>query len=430
MNRSRTSSPSRYPSLERYRKEIARCVRCGTCRAVCPSFLPDREESYSARGRMALIEAVLTGTLPVSGIFRDRLATCTGCLACEASCPSGVPVTEIIQAAKEEAVRESGTGIIDRIVSSSLANDAVMRSLAWLAPVVLHYAGQSVKGIGQRARGRGPGNRHEGRGTRDEKTKGRVAFFPGCAIMHFQQDIGRATVRVLNAIGYEVIVPEGLSCCGRPLLSLGDRKAAEECAARNNRLFTSLGLDAVVTACASCGLTFKKEYPTLLAPSGQKPVSVLDIHEFLAGKIEGRGPASAPVKVTWHDPCHLGRGQGLSKTARAVLRSVPGVEVIEMEIPDQCCGFGGVMRVGHRNLSDRIGAAKAKAIIATGAPVVVAGCPGCRMQIVESLRRAGSDAEVMHTVQVIEKALGVRGEELGVRRKGDTSSVAAGFSLR
>jgi glycolate oxidase iron-sulfur subunit len=362
---------------------------------------------------MALIEAVLKGRLPVSEIFRDRLATCTGCLACEDSCPSGVPVTAIIQAAKEEAVRESGRGIIDRIVSSSLTSKAVMSSLAWLAPVVLHYSGKAVKGKEHGAWGR----EQRARQRVMEQRRGKVAFFPGCAVGYFQHDIERATIRVLNAVGYGVIVPADLACCGRPLLSLGDRKAAEECAARNNRLFMSLGVDAVITACASCGLTFKKEYPTLLAPSGQKPVPILDIHEFLAGKMEGSGLAPAPMKVTYHDPCHLGRGQGLSKTARTVLRSVPGVEIVEMENPGQCCGFGGVMRVGHRGLSDRIGAAKAKDIIATRASIVVTGCPGCRMQIADSLGRAGSKAEVVHTVQVVEAALlnadfGMRNAEL------------------
>ncbi|HSB34503.1 MAG TPA: (Fe-S)-binding protein, partial [Nitrospirota bacterium] len=106
--------------LEQYRRKISLCVKCGACRAVCSSFLRDREESRSARGRMALVKAVLDGKLAVSDIFRDRLATCTGCLACEASCPSGVPVTDIIQAAKEQAVREAGRGVIAAMLSGML----------------------------------------------------------------------------------------------------------------------------------------------------------------------------------------------------------------------------------------------------------------------------------------------------------------------
>ena len=144
-------SPS---SLERYRVEISHCVKCGACRAVCPSFLRDRAESWSARGRMALAKAVLDRKLAVSDIFKDRLASCTGCLACEASCPSGVPVTEIIRAAKEQAVAEAGRGIIGALLSGVLKHPGLFRSAAWLAPVALHYVigsggpGYRVSGLG------------------------------------------------------------------------------------------------------------------------------------------------------------------------------------------------------------------------------------------------------------------------------------------
>jgi glycolate oxidase iron-sulfur subunit len=361
---------------------------------------------------MALIEAVLDGKLRISDVYRDRLATCTGCLACESACASGVPFSRIILAAREQAVRESGPGIVASVVSAALKNPILMRSIAWLAPVALHYKGGSVKGVGKLRHGdtgtgsKGRTDTETGRhGDTEKKQRGRVAFFPGCAIDHFQPDIGKATVRVLEALGYEVVVPAGLACCGRPFLSLGDRSAAEKLARKNNDLLAALDVHAVVTSCASCGLTFKKDYPALLAPSGREPVIVKDIHEFLAGKTGELDLTAAPVKVTWHDPCHLGRGQGLSKTSREVLMAVPGIELVEMKNPDRCCGFGGVMRVSHPSLSSAIGEAKAKDIASTPAEVVVTGCPGCRMQIADSLRRVGSQTEVVHTVQVIDAAL-------------------------
>ncbi len=404
MKRTCTSPDIRYPLLEAYREEIGRCVRCGGCGAVCPSYLAEREESFSARGRMALVDAAMQGRLPASKLLLRRLASCTGCLACEAACPSGVRAARIVQAAKEAMFLERGAGLAPRIVRTSLRSEGLMRMFAWLAPAALRMSSRSVKG-----KGRGAGNRVQGTGNRVQgKSIGRVALYPGCAITYFQPDIGQAAVRVLSAIGYDVIVPDGASCCGRPLLSLGDRDAARECAERNTEAFSSLGVDAVVTACASCGLTFKAEYPTLLALSGRTPVPVLDIHELLAGKLELPGAAKKKDKVTWHDPCHLGRGQGLAGTARSVLAAIPGIELVEMENPGRCCGFGGPLRLTESGHSDLIGALKAKEIIGTGASLVVTGCPGCRMQITESLRRAGSDAEVVHTVQVMEQALHVR----------------------
>ncbi len=403
-------STTRAPLLEPYRREIARCVKCGACRAVCPTFLQVRDESQSARGRVALVKAVLDGQLAVSALFKDRLTTCTGCLACEAACPSGVPVTEIIRAAKEQSVAQSGTEIIHALVAGVLRHPAAFRALVWLAPVVLHYrAGMGPGGkrkerttvnvqVSRRARGTGRGGVGRGKG------KGRIAFYPGCAITSYQQDIGRAAISVIGRMGYEALILEDLQCCGRPLLSLGDREAAAERAAQNAAVLEAANADVVLTACASCSLTFKKEYPRLLRP-GQKIPSVLDIHEFLAAEITGIPLGTVDVRATYHDPCHLGRGQGLSGTARDILRAIPGLTLVEMSHADRCCGFGGVMRITHHRLSDRIAADKAKDIIATKAAVAVTGCPACRMQIDNALKEAGSAIPVRHTVQVLEEAL-------------------------
>ena len=365
---------------------------------------------------MALIKAVLDGNLTVSDIFKDRLATCTTCHACEASCPCNVPVAAIIQAAKEQALAELGPDFLGTIVSAALNHPAVLRATAWLAPVVLRYESaesrvQSRK-VERSAFGDFPAGMSAGK-SRSKEKKGRVAFFPGCAISAFQKDIGSAVMSVLRRLGYDAFIPEGLQCCGRPLLSLGDRAAARQLAERNAAVFTSQEADAIVTACASCGLTFKKEYPTLLRP-GTKAPAVLDIHEFLAGALRGLSLGFVRKTVTVHIPCHLGRGQGLPRAVHDILRAVPGMQIVESENADRCCGFGGVMRITHHALSDGIAEEKARTLIAAGAAVVVTGCPGCRLQIGNALRRAGADIDVLHTVQVIDEALAM-GEELETR---------------
>ena len=399
--------------LERHRDEISRCVKCGSCSAVCPPFLHARAESYSPRGRMALLKAVLEGRLAMSDITIDRLATCTTCLACETSCASSVPVTDIIQAAKEQAREESGTGVIGAVISSVVKHPALFRAVAWFAPVALHYkkeqAGSSTSALRSREHsqplGAGKVQRSRKTGTKRQGAKGRVVFFPGCAVENFQPELGRAALAVLNRLGYEVIVPEGLKCCGRPLLSLGDRKGAQELAVHNSALLAGFEADAIITACASCGLTFKREYPKLLPPDAKRPV-LLDIHEFLVDKINDIQFTPLNKSITVHDPCHLGRGQGLSKAVRDLLQRVPGVTLLEMQNADRCCGFGGVMRLTHRGLSNGIAEEKVKNIIATGASTVATGCPGCRMQISDALRRAESAVTVLHPVQMLEEALG------------------------
>ena len=322
--------------------------------------------------------------------------------------PSGVPVAEIIQAAKEQAVRESGTSIVNRIVSEVLKHPTALRASAWLAPLVLHYSkGQdSAGGEGQDGSTayRVQSTMGTAIGSQTPRTRGKVAFFSGCAIDNFQPEIGRAAKNVLNSLGYEVINPKGLKCCGRPLLSLGHRAAAEEHAAHNVAVLAAVKADAIVTACASCGLTFKKDYPTLLRLDCNS-LNILDIHEFLSMKLGGIRLAPYAGSVTVHDACHLSRGQGLSKVLRNLLQSIPQLTIREMRNADRCCGFGGVMRMTHQKLSNGIAEKKARDIIATKAAAVVTGCPGCSMQIANALMRAGSIVKVVHTVQVLEKAL-------------------------
>ncbi|OGW50808.1 MAG: hypothetical protein A2078_12470 [Nitrospirae bacterium GWC2_57_9] len=387
------------PLLEQYRSELSRCVKCGSCRTLCPSFRLDREESRSPRGRMALIAAVLDNRLPVSAAFEDRLETCTHCLACEFSCPSGVPVTKLIQAAREQAVQELGSGLIRSVLARVLRNDQSMRLGGWLAPLALHYRSGTVNVSRGKAGLLSGAKSASGQGKR-----GTIAFFPGCASSYIQPELGRAAVAVLIRTGYEVIVPEGLQCCGRPLLSLGDRHAASAVAEHNSRVLAALEADRIITACPSCALTFECEYPRLLPPGTAMP-ALVDIHAFLEREIAGLTLRPLARTVTWHDPCHLGRGLGLAAAARNILRALPGLTLIETKNPDRCCGFGGVMRVTHPEISDGIAREKAESILATGAAAVVTGCPSCRMQIAEGLHRAGSDSEVLHTVQLIEEAL-------------------------
>ncbi len=397
--------------LDQFRKAIARCVRCGSCSSVCPVFVHDRRESQSPRGRMALVEAVLEGRIAPSVLYTDRLTTCAGCMACEAQCASGVPVTEIIHIALEQASRENGRGMLPALIGGALKHEFAMQPLSRLAPVALHLGRESMAGGGKRWSSAVSANREIPE--QAAGGKGTVLFFPGCAIRYFQPDIGSATANVLKHLGYDVVVPTDLKCCGRPFLSLGDGRAARYLAEHNTAVFAGHPVHAVITSCASCALTFKREYPKLLAQSGRRPVPVLDIHEFLAQRLAEAVLQPLSEQITWHDPCHLGRGQGLAKEVRKVLQSIPGLELIAMDHADRCCGFGGPMRVRHAGLAASIGRTKALDIIRTKAPIVVTGCPACRMQIADSLRREGADRTVVHTVQLIERALGVRTRTTG-----------------
>lgn len=388
-------------ALDKYIEIASRCVRCGACTAVCPTYISERRETFSPRGRLALIKAFIDGRLPATRTLWDRISSCVGCLACETACPAGVQVSEILQAAKEEV--SASQLLIERIAAEIFARRIAPSSLGRLAPRLLGYRPEPLH---KQIWGRGPvasasADAQPGRGIVG-RPRGRLVFFPGCGPDLFQQDIARSSLAVLARLGYEVIIPEGLTCCGRPLLSLGHRAAAEALAAKNAAVISAMDPDAVVTACASCGLTFKKDYHRLLRRMGMP--AVMDIHEVLARDFSS-SVLPVRLKVTLHDPCHLARGQALGREMRNILLSVPELELIEMHDPGMCCGFGGAARLTHRRLSSAIGRRKAKDIISTGASLVVTGCPGCCIQITDSLRRLGSSIEVVHTVQIVEHAL-------------------------
>jgi len=194
-----------------------------------------------------------------------------------------------------------------------------------------------------------------------------VAYFVGCAGNLIYPESASAAVEALSRAGVEVVIPKSQGCCGTPVFNAGDFVTAREMASRNIETLQSCGADAVVTACASCGLTLKREYEELLGFDGGVGLPVFDLTEFLVLRganvtplAQSAGLDAAPgtagsgarkVRVTYHDPCHLSRGQGISEDPREVLRSIPWVEFVEMRDADRCCGAGGSFSLSHYELS-------------------------------------------------------------------------------
>ncbi|AEH07315.1 fumarate reductase (CoM/CoB) subunit TfrB [Methanothermococcus okinawensis] len=216
-----------------------------------------------------------------------------------------------------------------------------------------------------------------------ENEKMRVAFFTGCLVDYRLQDVGKSAIRVLNAHGISVIIPKNQVCCGSPFLRTGQRDVAHKLKKHNLNIFNNLDVDAVVTICAGCGSTLKNDYV-------EKDFKVMDITELLnnVGLIEYK---PLDIKVTYHDPCHLKRGQGIYLEPRNILKNMPNLEFIEMEIPDQCCGAGGGVRSGKPEVASAIGKRKAKMIYDTDADCVITVCPFCEYHIRDSLNKLKSE---------------------------------------
>jgi len=238
----------------------------------------------------------------------------------------------------------------------------------------------------------------------------RVGFIEGCIMPQFFSNTNAATVRVLAANGCVVYSPPRQGCCGALQMHTGDRSPARALARKNIDAFEPLGLDAIIINAAGCGSTLK-EYGHLLSDDpryAERAASfaarVKDVSEFLASidLVPPRRPV--PMRVTYQDACHLVHGQGIRNQPRALLRAIPGLELIEMKDSDVCCGSAGIYNLTHPDIATELLDQKMDNVLATGASAVVAPNPGCSMQLAFGARRHGVELELLHVVDLLDRA--------------------------
>jgi glycolate oxidase iron-sulfur subunit len=223
-------------------------------------------------------------------------------------------------------------------------------------------------------------------------------------------DTNAATVRVLAANGCEVYSPARQGCCGALQMHTGDRPTAQELARRNVDAFDGLGLDAIIINAAGCGSTLKEyghllaDDPTYASRAAEFARKMKDVSEFLAS-IELVPPRrGVAMRVTYQDACHLVHGQGIRNQPRQVLRQIPGLELVEMQESDVCCGSAGIYNLTHPEISVQLLDQKMSSIAATGVSAVVAPNPGCTMQLVYGARRRGLELKLYHVVDLLDMA--------------------------
>lgn len=415
-----------YSSLDSVREELNKCMKCGNCQAVCPIYKETRKEVAVARGKISLIELLMAGETELTEGLADRFSLCTTCMACNAICPCGVKFDKIILAARAEAVRKKGLHPIKKIIFNTIKTYRLFDFGMKTGSVFQGLAMKRIQGSDKGARLRvdlGIGKEKvfpnlAKRPLKDElpevikveNPKMRVAFYIGCMTNYFYTDMGRAVVEVLKENNCEVVVPKDQGCCGIPASVNGDVESSMVMARRNLLAFEKLGADAVVSNCSSCGEAWKHVFPQLLEDDSEMKAladkwaaKTYDISEFLIHKVpykrEGLGPVHR--KVTYHDPCHLNRGQGVNKEPREILNSIPGLEFIEMKEPGRCCGMAGSFSLVHPDLSGKISDKKIADIAQTHTDTVVTGCPACRLQLASGVENAGLKEDVVHTVQLL-----------------------------
>ncbi len=415
------------PPLEALREDLAACIKCAACIPACPTYPTTRRESMGPRGRLAIAVGLLEGEITGADGAFSAISSCIDCRACVPACPRHIPLADVFYAAKGALAEAESPGFQARLLR--VASRAILvknrlraamrlgRPFVWLyrrlsdgnplarlMPFYRHGRKRVLPGLVKRPMTDDYAEVVPAAGPR----KGRVAFFPGCVINFTATDIGHATVRALHKLDVEVVIPRDAPCCGIPLLSVGDRAGAREVARDVVARYGSLDVDAVVTACASCGTTLRDTYPGLLDTPEAKDFAtrVLDVSEYITARTDYADRAGKlDLAVTYHDPCHLVRGMGVTEEPRRILAHVAGAGFREMDGADRCCGFGGLFSALHYDLALDVGARKAASVAQAGAGVVATGCPGCQMQMTDSLARAGVQARALHTVELLDRAL-------------------------
>ena len=411
--------------LEQLREEIEQCVKCGACRAHCPVFGAEHREGRVARGKIALSKAVLDGQVGFEQKVVEDLSQCLLCGSCWAQCPNKVPTEEIVAAARRRIAEEQGLSTFGKGVAALLGRPKLMNAAAKAGgafsallfkklpensglrlrfPAPYLEAGRTLPPLTSKPfRERVP---EVIEGLPGQPT---IAFFTGCGINYMYPAIGEAFLKALQFLGVTIIIPKDQACCGLPAVSAGAGGTVEQLAEQNLAALSRRPADFVVTACASCNAGLGKVYAEMGPEFQELAKKTQDIFVFLAEhglpeKLAALPKAAKRLRVTYHDPCHL-RTQGITKEPRQILKALPQVEFVEMEAAGTCCGLGGTYSVYHYGHSKQIGAKKAGFIAASGAELVATDCPGCIMQLQDSINHAGGNARAVHILELLAEAL-------------------------
>jgi glycolate oxidase iron-sulfur subunit len=404
------------------------CVHCGLCTASCPTYIETGDENDSPRGRIYLMRAVADGRLDMGPGVREHLELCLDCRACESACPSGVQYGKMIEpfkiALQKSATGHDKTSLLERLilhhlfpypgrVKMALAPARLLQRtglLDWadrtgltrlLPPTLRRMQAMLPKMSGSEGRlpevlpPIGP-------------KRARVALFLGCVADAMFPETNAATARVLQQNGCEVVIPPRQVCCGAIHYHSGVEEPALLLARQNIATFLATGVDAIIVNAAGCGAMLK-DYAHILPADLHDDATrfvakVKDISEFLValGPIPPRN--AIPMKVTYHDACHLCHGQQIRSQPRALLSMISGLELVPLEETEICCGAAGTYNLSQPEMSERLGRRKMDHIEATGARMVVTGNVGCILQIARKVKERNSPIEVAHPIDLLDRA--------------------------
>jgi glycolate oxidase iron-sulfur subunit len=403
---------------------VEKCVHCGFCLSTCPTYVVLGEEMDSPRGRITLMKSALEGTLPIESTlpFVDR---CLGCMACVTACPSGVPYAELLTPFRALAEEQRSRGIVDRLARALTRETLPHPGRFRLAAAVGRFAGPLQGALPAKLGAMlsllpsevPPAHPLPAVVPAQGERRARVALLAGCVQQVLAPEINWATVRVLARNGVEVVIPAEQGCCGSLMMHGGEAEAARGLARRNLHVFPA-DADAVLTNAAGCG-SGMREYGLLFRGEPEEGAAralaarTMDVSVFLAelGLSSPPPPLPQPLRVAYHDACHLAHAQGVTAPPRRLLRAIPNLTLLEVPEGELCCGSAGTYNLEQPVIAATLGRRKAENIRRTNCDAIATGNIGCMVQIGNALNQFDGPAlPLYHTMQVLDMAYGIPNE--------------------
>ena len=383
--------------LDKVKKWVTWCSRCNSCKYIykeysdsCPAGEKFLFETYWSSGKVWIANSLLTGTLEWNPNLVKIIYACPLCGACANQCQQDISehLIDIFEALREEAIKQ-GYG---------------------------PYGAQKEFGDSISINNNPYKDKHEDRLNWAEgievanKEKAEIFYFVGCTSSYRQKDLAIQTVKLLNKLEVDYTISKDEWCCGSPAMRTGQIKESKRVVNHNIELIKNIGAKTVITSCAGCYRTLKKDYPRY--SEKLNGVEILHISEFLQKMIkDGNLDLSKKefkAKMTYHDPCHLGRHSGVYDAPREVITAIPGIELIEMPRNKEnswCCGAGGGVKSGFKDWSLEIASERIKEAERTDAEYLLCACPFCKTGLTDAIKASKSDLIFLDIVNLLDKIL-------------------------
>jgi len=390
------------------------CTQCGMCLPSCPTFIKSEDPEQSPMGRIRLMRALEEGV--TEGLAVEKLESCLGCYSCQVVCPSRVDYGNMLDHSLARLREQRPVPAITGKMLFLAKKPTLLKPLMRVTHVAQTLGLRGLLGnLGlykltnmQRAEsllGRVdyPGELRN-RSQRPHNDR-RVALFTGCFSSVMEKEVQQTAIDVLNALGREVILPEGQGCCGALHRHNGDLETAEKMARKNIHAFTDNKAEAILTTSSGCGAGLKAYREWL--DGEELPTPIIDVSHYLADSLRQRQVAfdRLPLKVAIHTPCTLRQGAGQEEAVMELLQKIPGLEIVPLSGMPRCCGAGGSQMLSQPEMADALRDDIVKEIEAMKPDMVISSNLGCAMHLKQGMTKAGINAPLKHPVQLVAQSM-------------------------